>query len=121
MKIQYTIATPQCSGVNHADFSLDGLYSFFTCEFSGGRLIKIDLMQRKIVANLKLAREGAVQNTATTHNMPQDIRIAPDGKFLFVADMQADGVFVIDTQTFKQSAFIPTARGAHGLYPSRDG
>jgi hypothetical protein len=38
-----------------------------------------------------------------------------------VADMQADGVFVIDGETFKQTGFIPTGRGAHGLYPSRDG
>src|SRR5438552_9521136 len=59
MKMQYTIATPQCSGVNHADFSIDGVYAFFTCEFSGSGLIKIDLMQRKIVGNLKLRREGA--------------------------------------------------------------
>ena len=35
--------------------------------------------------------------------------------------MEADGVFVIDAQTFKQIGFIPTARGSHGLYPSRDG
>ena len=49
MKLQYTISTPQCSGVNHADFSIDGVYAFFTCEFSGGGLIKIDLMQRKML------------------------------------------------------------------------
>src|SRR5262249_2966490 len=110
----------QCSGVNHADFSIDGLYAFFTCEFSGGGLIKIDLMQRKIVASMKLAREGVPQDTAA-HSMPQDIRISPDGKLLFVADMQSDGVFVVDAQNFKQTGFIPTGRGAHGLYPSRDG
>ena len=53
--------------------------------------------------------------------MPQDIRIAPDGKVFFVADMEADGVYVIDAASFKQIGFIPTGRGAHGLYPSRDG
>src|SRR5262247_2692966 len=53
MKMQYSIPTPQCVGVNHADFSVNGLYAFFTCEFSGGGLIKIDLMQRKIVASMK--------------------------------------------------------------------
>jgi YVTN family beta-propeller protein len=67
---------------------------------------------RKIVAQMKLTSE---------HSMPQDIRISPDGKLLFIADMQSDGVFVVDTQTFKQTEFIPTGRGAHGLYPSRDG
>jgi len=120
MKMQYTIPTSQCSGVNHADFSIDGIYAFFTCEFAGGGLIKIDLPNRKIVGNLRLTQSGAAQN-APAHSMPQDIRISPDGKLLFVADMQADGVFVVDAQNFKQAGFIPTGRGAHGLYPSRDG
>jgi YVTN family beta-propeller protein len=117
MAMQYTIATPQCSGVNHADFSIDGTYAVFTCEFSGGGLAKIDLVHRKVVNYLKLTREGA----APGHSMPQDIRIAPDGNAFFVADMEADGVYVIDAQAFKQIDFIPTGRGAHGLYPSRDG
>ena len=69
---------------------------------------------------MKLSREGQRQDAAT-HNMPQDIRISPDGKLLFVADMQSDGVFIIDAQNFTQMGFIPTGRGAHGLYPSRDG
>jgi YVTN family beta-propeller protein len=120
MKTQYNIATPNCVGVNHADFSMDGRYVFFTCEFSGGGLIKIDLTQRKIVASMKFMPPGTTPNTAI-HDMPQDIRISPDGKTLFVADMQADGVFTVDVDTFKQSGFIPTGRGAHGLYPSRDG
>jgi DNA-binding beta-propeller fold protein YncE len=53
--------------------------------------------------------------------MPQDIRISPDGKTFFVADMLADGVHVVDGASFKQIGFIPTGSGAHGLYPSRDG
>ena len=117
MKLQYHIQTPGCSGVNHADFSADGTYAIFTCEFSGGGLAKIDLAQKKVAGYLKLSRPGV----AATHSMPQDIRISPDGTVFFVADMEADGVFVIDAQTFKQIGFIPTARGSHGLYPSRDG
>ena len=120
MSLQYSIPTPQCSGVNHADFAIEGNIAYFTCEFSGGGLAKIDLVQRKVVSYLKLMREGAPAS-GPAHSMPQDIRIAPDGKALFVADMEADGVYVIDTKTFKQLGFIPTARGAHGLYPSRDG
>jgi YVTN family beta-propeller protein len=116
MALQYNIATPQCSGVNHADFTIDGRYAVFTCEFSGGGLVKIDLVGRKVAASLQLPAMGK-----QTHNMPQDIRITPDGKFFLVADMEADGVFVIDGEEFKQVGFIPTAKGAHGLYPSRDG
>src|SRR5437763_1620305 len=77
---QYNIATPTCVGVNHADFSMDGLYAFFTCEFAGGGLIKIDLVQRKVVANMRLTHEGGTVG----HSMPQDMRISPDGKVLFV-------------------------------------
>jgi DNA-binding beta-propeller fold protein YncE len=38
-----------------------------------------------------------------------------------VADMVADGVHVVDLDSFKQVGFIQTGVGAHGLYPSRDG
>jgi YVTN family beta-propeller protein len=126
MAMQYNIATPQCAGVNHADFSIDGRFAVFTCEFSGGGLVKIDLVARKVVASLQLVSPDAYgpssgSTSRSTHNMPQDIRITPDGKFFLVADMEADGVFVIDGEAFGQVGFIPTGRGAHGLYPSRDG
>ena len=49
--------------------------------------------------------------------MPQDIRVSPDGKLFYVADMMADGVFVIDGDAFKQIGFIETGKGTHGLYP----
>lgn len=120
MKLQTTVGTSQCSGVNHADFSINGRFAFFTCEFAGGGLVKIDLAQHKVVASMKLVRADATPDNPG-HSMPQDIRISPDGKLLFVADMQADGVYLIDTESFKQTGFIPTGRGAHGLYPSRDG
>ncbi len=110
MKLQYSIATPRCAGINHADFSIDGRFVIFTCEFSGG-LAKIDLVGRKVLGYLKLSQGG----------MPQDIRISPDGSVFYVADMHADGVFVIDGETFKEVGFIETGMGTHGLYPSRDG
>ena len=97
-------------GVNHADFSIDGRYAIFTCEFSGG-LAKVDLVNRKVVGYLKLSKGG----------MPQDIRVSPDGTMFYVADMQADGIFVVDGETFKEIGFIETGKGTHGLYPSRDG
>jgi YVTN family beta-propeller protein len=110
MALKSTIATPKCGGINHADFSIDGRYALFTCEFGGG-LVKIDLLNRKVVDYLKLSKGG----------MPQDIRISPDGKVFYVADMMADGVFLIDGDKFKEIGFIKTGVGSHGLYPSRDG
>jgi len=35
--------------------------------------------------------------------------------------MMADGVHVVDGETFRQIGFLETGVGAHGLYPSRDG
>jgi YVTN family beta-propeller protein len=111
MQLQQILPTPGCSGVNHADFSIDGRYAIFTCEFRGGGLVKIDMVNRKVLGYLKLSASG----------MPQDIRISPDGKVFFVADMRADGVFVVNGDNFTKIGFIPTGIGAHGLYPSRDG
>jgi len=110
MKLQYYIQAPKCAGINHADFAIDGRFVIFTCEFSGG-LAKIDLVERKVLAYLKLSRGG----------MPQDIRVSPDGSHFYVADMHADGVFVIDGAAFREIGFINTGKGTHGLYPSRDG
>lgn len=111
MVLQGSLSVPQCAGINHADFSIDGRYAIFTCEFHGGGLAKIDLVNRKVLGSLKLAKAG----------MPQDIRISPDGKVFYVADMMADGVILIDGDSLTEIGFIPTGVGAHGLYPSRDG
>jgi YVTN family beta-propeller protein len=111
MALQQSVPTPGCSGVNHADFSIDGRYAIFTCEFRGGGLVKVDMVDRKVLGYLKLDARG----------MPQDIRISPDGRVFFIADMLADGVFVVDGDSFTRVGFIPTGIGTHGLYPSRDG
>ncbi|MEP7205537.1 MAG: YncE family protein [Casimicrobiaceae bacterium] len=110
MALQFSIEVPQCDGINHADFAIDGRTAVFTCEFKAS-LVKIDMVERKVLGYLKLSRGG----------MPQDIRISPDGKLFFVADMMADGVFVIDGDVFREIDFIRTGVGTHGLYPSRDG
>ena len=144
MALKFSIATPRCAGINHADFSIDGKFALFTCEFNGS-ITKVDLVNRKVLATISLSqyfnRPDALALIAkpgkkpekipdpgqpgneicTTPGMPQDVRVSPDGKTFFVADMMADGVHVVDGESFKQIGFIPTGIGAHGLYPSRDG
>jgi len=110
MAMKYSIDTPNCSGINHADFSIDGRYAIFTCEY-GGSVAKVDLVAKKVIGYLKLSKGG----------MPQDVRISPDGKIFYVADMKAEGVFVVDGDKFVEIGHIKTGLGAHGLYPSRDG
>ena len=110
MALQNSLSVPGCAGINHGDFSIDGRYAIFTCEFEKGTLAKIDFVERKVIGYLKLSKPG----------MPQDIRISPDGKVFFIADMHSGGVFVIDGDRFVELEFIATGVGAHGLYPSRD-
>jgi YVTN family beta-propeller protein len=105
-----SLSAPECKGINHAEFSIDGRYAIFTCEFTG-KLTKIDMVNRKVIGYLDLSKKG----------MPQDIRVSADGKTFYVADMMADGVYLIDGDSFKQVGFIKTGVGTHGLYPSRDG
>jgi len=110
MRLLSSLDVPECKGINHADFSIDGKYAIFTCEF-GGKLAKIDMVQRKVVGYLELYGKG----------MPQDIRVSPDGKVFYVADMMADGVYLVDGDSFQRIGFVHTGVGTHGLYPSRDG
>jgi len=132
MAMQYSIDVPKCAGINHADFSIDGRYAIFTCEFTG-TVAKIDLVNRKVVGYTQVIQPGRPTTIVkgpdgkdevictTWKGMPQDIRASPDGKRFYIADMMADGVHVVDLETFKQVGFIETGKGTHGLYPSRDG
>ncbi len=110
MALQGYINTPQCPGINHADFAVDGAYALFTCEF-GDALVKIDLVHHTLAGVLALSKG----------HMPQDIRVSPDGSAFFIADMLGDGVVIVDGAALKEIGFVPTGVGTHGLYPSRDG
>jgi len=132
MTLQFSIDAPRCGGINHADFSIDGRFAIFTCEFTG-TVAKVDLVGRKVLGYIQLIKPGVPTQTVkgidgrdevictTWKGMPQDIRVSPGGKLFFVADMMSDGVHVIDGESFRQIGFIPTGVGTHGLYPSRDG
>ena len=99
-----------CEGVNHADFTPDGRFMIATCEFSS-ELIKVDV---------------AAQNCTRPSDSlsPKECRriagLSPDGKVFYVANMDSNGVHVIDGNAFRQIEFIKTGKGAHGLYFSRD-
>ena len=110
MALQGSVTAPECAGINHGDYSIDGRYLIMTCEYRG-RLVKIDWVNRKVLGYLKLSQGG----------IPQDIRVSPDGKIFYVAELRRGGVYVIDGDAFKEIDFIKTGVGTHGLYPSRDG
>ena len=98
-----------CKGIDHMDFSANGRYLIASCEFSS-ELVKVDVATQEVLGTLKLPG----------HGMPQDVRLSPDGGVFFVADMEANGVYVIEGDPFRNLGFIPTGRGTHGLYFSRD-
>ncbi|MFC8511087.1 YncE family protein [Streptomyces sp. NPDC057411] len=99
-----------CYGVNHADFSADGRYFVVSCEFSG-ELLKVDTEKMEVIGQQKLPFQGA---------MPQDVKISPDGKTFYIADMMAHGMWVLDGEKFTTPTLLPTGKGCHGLYVSRD-
>ncbi|MGP3925609.1 YncE family protein [Streptomyces sp. 8N616] len=109
MAVKKTVPV-SCYGVNHADFSPDGRYFIVSCEFSA-ELLKVDTEKMEVVDQQRLPFRGA---------MPQDVKISPDGKTWYVADMMAHGVWVLDGDTFSTPKLMPTGRGTHGLYVSRD-
>ena len=108
MQLHHTLHVP-CPGVNHMDFTADGRYLVASCEFGGG-LVKVDVRREKVVGTLRLPPGAS----------PQDVRISPDGRTFYIADLHMNGVWMVDARTFRRIGFIPTGLAAHGLYPSRD-
>jgi DNA-binding beta-propeller fold protein YncE len=110
--VQQTLATPDCMGIDHSDVTPDGRIAVFTCEFAG-RVAVIDLVQRRVLRMIDMPIRH-------TRMGPQDIKLAPDGSVFYIADSQEGGVWVLDGAATKVLRVIPTGRGAHGLYLSRD-
>jgi DNA-binding beta-propeller fold protein YncE len=108
MKLRQVLPVP-CQGVNHMDFSASGRYAVVSCEFSG-TLLEMDVARRRIVGTLRLRRGS----------MPQDVKLSPDGRVFYVADMAAGGVWLVDGGKLALDGFVHTGAGAHGLYASRD-
>jgi DNA-binding beta-propeller fold protein YncE len=109
-QLHNSVSVP-CVGVDHIDFSADESYLIASCEFSG-QMVKVDLKSERVVGTLDLP-DGS-------NGMPQDVKLSPDGKVFYVADMHANGLWKIDGRRFKVIGFLPTGAGVHGLYPSRD-
>jgi DNA-binding beta-propeller fold protein YncE len=91
------------------DYTADGRRALVSCEF-GARLIVVDLVHEKVLRTVAL-RSGA---------MPQDVKLSPDGRTFYVADMASGGVWLVDSGSWRVIRLQSTGRGAHGLYPSRD-
>ena len=112
MAIKKTLKVP-CAGVNHADWTADGNQFVATCEFTG-KLILVD------TAKMKLLKVTTLKKQNEMNPMPQDIKISPDGKTFYIADMASHGVWIMPANNFGHLTFMHTGKGAHGLYVTRD-
>jgi YVTN family beta-propeller protein len=108
MRLRHPLPVP-CPGVDHLDFSADGRSLLASCEF-GSSLIRVDVAAERVTGRLNL-RPGA---------KPQDVKLAPDGRLFYVADMVAGGVWLVDADRLQVTGFVATGAGAHGLYVSRN-
>jgi DNA-binding beta-propeller fold protein YncE len=109
MALRHALSIPQCAGIDHMDYTADGRYALASCEFAG-RMVVVDLAAETVTKTIELA-PGA---------MPQDVKLSPDGRTFYVADMAENGVWLIDAATMSKLELVHTGMGAHGLYPSRD-
>jgi YVTN family beta-propeller protein len=108
--LQQSLPLDDCAGVNHGDFSIYGSYLLLSCEFQS-TLVKVDWRHRRVVRSLRLG--GAA--------IPEDVRVAPDGKTFYVADLGRGGLDLIAGDRLRMVGFVRTGTGAHGLVVSRDG
>jgi DNA-binding beta-propeller fold protein YncE len=109
MKLHRELNVPHCAGVNHADYTADGRYMLVSCEF-GAAMVVVDVSQERVTKTISL-RSGA---------SPQDVKLSPDGRVFYVADLTYGGLWVLDSSRLNVIGFVRTGAGAHGLYPSRD-
>jgi DNA-binding beta-propeller fold protein YncE len=109
MAIRHELSVPECAGVNHADFTADGRLMFVSCEF-GARMLVVDIPHQRVVKTIDLPANAS----------PQDVKLSPDGRTFYVADLHYAGVWRFDARSFRRLGLLPTGAGAHGLYPSRD-
>jgi YVTN family beta-propeller protein len=110
-RLQHSLSVP-CSGIDHVDFSADGSYLIASCEFSG-EMLKVSVRRQRVTGVLTLPSGAG--------GMPQDVKLSPDGRVFYVADMMAGGLWVLNGRRFRVTGFVRTGAGVHGLYPSRDG
>ena len=108
-RLHHSLTVP-CAGVNHMDFSADGRYAIVSCEFSG-QLLELDVRRERVLRVMHLPARSSI---------PQDVRLEPDGRRFYVADLAAGGVWKIDGGRFRVTGFVRTGAGAHGLVVSRD-
>ena len=64
MKLVHTVNV-DCRGIDHADFTANGRYAIFSCEFSG-KLLKLDVAHQRVVGTISVTHWHAHRAVPTT-------------------------------------------------------
>lgn len=70
---------------------------------NGDKVYKIDIVQRKVVT------------TTQVGTAPHGVVVSPDGKYVYVTNLESNNVSVIDSSTNIEVAKIPTAAKPNGI------
>ena len=108
-KTQHIVSDPSCKGPNHADFSGNGRFFIVSCEFSGS-LLKVSTVTHKVLGHLWLG----------PGSQPQDVRLSPDGRTFYVADMGINRLDRISWNALRVTGYTQMPTMPHGIYFSRD-
>ena len=84
---------------------------FASCEFNG-RMIEVDLKTQRVLRTLTL--NGG-------HSSPQDVKISPDGKTLYMADQLTGGLWEINPSTLQGHGLSADRRGRTRPLPEPPG
>ena len=84
-----SLTIPSCDGIDHMDFTADGTKLLASCEFAN-RMAIVDVATHKLLGEVPLHQVSG--------GMPQDVKLSPDGKVFYVADMIANGIYLIDAR-----------------------
>ena len=87
MRLRDALRVPSCAGRRPHGLHGRRPPALVSCEFAG-RMIVVDLQRERVVRTIAL-RRGA---------MPQDVKLSPDGRTFYVADMASNGVWLIDAR-----------------------
>ena len=91
MRAHHALPVPPCAGVDHMDFTAGRPYLLASLRVRG----RDDRGRRH-------ARAGrAADRAAARRAMPQDVKLSPDGRTFYVADMASNGVWLIDARRLR--------------------
>src|SRR5262249_49089220 len=89
MSLHRALSVPQGAGFNPAAYTADGRYMLLSCEF-GSSMIGVDVARERVVESLPLKPQAS----------PQDVKLSPDGRVFYVADLVYGGVWLVSARSF---------------------